>query len=462
MNAPMHVQPRAANGGRVVVRSLEQRRVRLYMGMLLFDVATLLGSFALAGWAYGQGLASRSVLLEGELLLPLFLTLALLKDVYSIRALEEWRYGAGQVLWALAVSAALLIFVTFYLKSTATFSRVVFTGGLALTALSLVLSRAAVGLWIARAWGARVTNVMHIDAGGPAVDVAKAIRVDALASGLVADPHDHAARDRLGRLLVNIERVVVSCPYDDRLAWAQMLRASGVRGEVVTDRLNELAPLALVVEADWRSLVVSTGPLGLRQRIMKRAFDMSIAMGGLLLLAPLMLLVAIAIRMEDGGPAVFVQRRLGRGNRYFPMFKFRSMRADPAGRDGARSAVPDDARLTRVGRFIRRTSIDELPQLINVLRGEMSLVGPRPHALGSQAGSKLFWEVDRAYWNRHTLRPGLTGLAQVRGHRGATDQEKHLTDRLDADLEYLRTWSLRGDAWIVLRTLGVIVHPRAF
>ena len=115
-----------------------------------------------------------------------------------------------------------------------------------------------------------------------------------------------------------------------------------------------------------------------------------------------------------------------------------------------------------MGRFIRRTSIDELPQLINVIEGKMSLVGPRPHALGSQAGDKLFWEVDRRYWLRHALKPGLTGLAQVRGLRGATAQESDLADRLGADLEYLNGWSLWRDMRIIAATLGVLVHDRAF
>ena len=98
----------------------------------------------------------------------------------------------------------------------------------------------------------------------------------------------------------------------------------------------------------------------------------------------------------------------------------------------------------------------------NVLAGTMSIVGPRPHAIGSQAGEKLFWEVDDKYWNRHSLKPGVTGLAQVRGHRGATEEEKHLTDRLGADLEYIANWSLSGDAMIVLKTIGVVIHPRAY
>ena len=122
----------------------------------------------------------------------------------------------------------------------------------------------------------------------------------------------------------------------------------------------------------------------------------------------------------------------------------------------------EDDRVTRVGRFIRRTSLDELPQLFNVLTGDMSLVGPRPHALGSRAGGKLFWEIDSRYWHRHALKPGLTGLAQVRGHRGATENEKHLTDRLRADLEYLNEWSPWRDVLILLTTVKVMIHDRAF
>ncbi|MBA3836318.1 MAG: exopolysaccharide biosynthesis polyprenyl glycosylphosphotransferase, partial [Zymomonas sp.] len=117
---------------------------------------------------------------------------------------------------------------------------------------------------------------------------------------------------------------------------------------------------------------------------------------------------------------------------------------------------------TKVGRFIRRSSIDELPQLINVLRGEMSIVGPRPHALGSRAEGKLFWEIDPRYWHRHATKPGLTGLAQVRGYRGATVVRKDLADRLNADLEYVRAWSLWLDVRIILQTFGVLVHRNAY
>ena len=119
-------------------------------------------------------------------------------------------------------------------------------------------------------------------------------------------------------------------------------------------------------------------------------------------------------------------------------------------------------RVTRVGAFLRKSSIDELPQLFNVLKGDMSLVGPRPHAIGSLAGNKLFWEVDQRYWHRHSLRPGLTGLAQIRGLRGATDHESDLSSRLQSDLEYLVGWTIFRDVRILFATVGVLVHDRAF
>jgi lipopolysaccharide/colanic/teichoic acid biosynthesis glycosyltransferase len=153
---------------------------------------------------------------------------------------------------------------------------------------------------------------------------------------------------------------------------------------------------------------------------------------------------------------------MGRGNRFFNIYKFRSMSVAQADGDGTVSASKNDQRITRVGRFIRRTSIDELPQLFNVLIGDMSLVGPRPHAIGSQAGDKLFWEVDLRYWQRHSLKPGLSGLAQVRGFRGATDREDDLVDRLHSDLEYMEGWSILRDVKILVMTVGVLVHDRAF
>jgi lipopolysaccharide/colanic/teichoic acid biosynthesis glycosyltransferase len=314
------------------------------------------------------------------------------------------------------------------------------------------------------AWrcGAAVTNELVIDDGGPAIVLPRARVASMAALDLAPSLTDPLALHRIGLLLRGVDRVVVSCPPERRVLWAMILKGANIAGEVLDNGVAELGAQGARIAGGHGFLKVSVGPLGLRARGLKRLFDLVLAGAGLLVLAPLMLAVAIAILIEDGGPVLFRQRRVGRGNRFFEVYKFRSMRALRADADGAISAQRDDRRITRVGHLIRRTSIDELPQLVNVLKGEMSLVGPRPHALGSQAGDKLFWEIDGRYWQRHALKPGMTGLAQVRGLRGSTEHEADLEHRLQSDLEYLANWSLQGDLAILLATLRVLVHVRAY
>ncbi len=185
----------------------------------------------------------------------------------------------------------------------------------------------------------------------------------------------------------------------------------------------------------------------------------SIALAALILLGTLMLLVAGWIRLDSPGPVLFRQRRVGLGGREFAMFKFRTMVADhEADAPGWRQATRGDARVTRVGAFLRRTSFDELPQLFNVLRGEMSLVGPRPHAPGTCAAGRPFETVVPFYPARHRVRPGMTGLAQVRGWRGETDTEEKIICRVQSDLEYIGRWSVWLDLGLLVRTLGAILR----
>ena len=169
-----------------------------------------------------------------------------------------------------------------------------------------------------------------------------------------------------------------------------------------------------------------------------------------------------ADQLDSTGPVLFRQQRIGRRNHLFHIYKFRSMRAESSDGDGTRSTTRDDDRITRVGSIIRKTSIDELPQLFNVLLGDMSLVGPRPHALGSRAQNMLFWEIDSRYFIRHAVKPGITGIAQVRGYRGATHKREDLTFRLQADLEYQSQWSVWLDLVLMLRTVRVLFHKNAY
>lgn len=447
-----------------IAPSLERRRLRAYAILLLCDALLLHASFACAALLYEGIWWEPRTMLAAQVLLPVFFTIALYNATYGGKALREWIFACKQALTALVISAALLNFVAFYAKSNAQFSRVSVTLGLLFFAASIVALRRLVPIVIERFWGGTTTNLLVIDDGGPEFAEPMAVTVSAAKYGLDPASHDPFMLDRLGKLLRNQDKVVVSTPRERREGWGFLLKSSGVYGEIVSEPAHSLGAVGVhrYDDLERTTLVVSTGPLRLRARVSKRLFDLCVASAGLIALAPLLLIIAVMIKLEDRGPVLFVQRRLGRGNQFFDMFKFRSMREEKLDANGDRSTARDDDRITRIGGFIRRTSLDELPQLLNVLRGEMSIVGPRPHALGSRANNKYFWEVDAEYWRRHSLKPGLTGLAQVRGFRGATEEEKDLTDRLQSDLEYISGWSLRRDIAIVFKTILVLNHDKAY
>jgi polysaccharide biosynthesis protein PslA len=201
-------------------------------------------------------------------------------------------------------------------------------------------------------------------------------------------------------------------------------------------------------------------PIGGWRGAVKRTIDVVVALLGLIVFAIPMLVIAVAIRRETPGPALFRQHRIGFANVGFEMWKFRTMRHRSPERGRLTQAARRDTRVTRVGAFLRRSSLDELPQFVNVLRGEMSLVGPRPHAPGTCAGGKPFELVTPHYPARHRVRPGMTGLAQVRGWRGGTENEAELLRRVECDLEYIENWSLWLDVEILARTVPSVLAGR--
>jgi Undecaprenyl-phosphate glucose phosphotransferase len=176
--------------------------------------------------------------------------------------------------------------------------------------------------------------------------------------------------------------------------------------------------------------------------------------------APLMLIIAIAVRLDSPGPIFFRQIRFGFNNTPIEVFKFRTMRMDPAGVQDTVQALRGDPRLTRVGRWLRRTSLDELPQLLNVLRGEMSIVGPRPHMI---MHNERYAALIDTYLARHRVKPGITGWAQINGWRGETDTLDKMEWRIRYDLYYIENWSLGFDLWILAKTLLVgFIHRNAY
>jgi exopolysaccharide biosynthesis polyprenyl glycosylphosphotransferase len=456
-----------AVGGRVpaggLATSFERRRLRFYAGQMIGDSIALVGAFLAAGYIY-IGRNSLAAYLPAQLILPVFLTIALQNGTYSLQSLKDWQTGLTRSLVALLLSAALLNFFAFFARLNAKFSRVGFLIGLCIAAALFVGLRLLADRFIRQRWGANPVNVLVIDDEGPAVNLPDTYRVNASEAGLRAALDDPHVLDLLARYVRNMDQVIVSCPPERRVAWSMVLKGAGIQGEVLDYYVQEIGALGVVrrEEIGLTTLQVSTGPLGLRNRAIKRLLDVGATLAALVFVLPILLVAAVAIKLEDGGPVLFRQNRVGRRNQLFAIYKLRTMKVERTDGDGKRSASKDDDRVTRVGRFLRRTSIDELPQLFNVLKGDMSLVGPRPHAIGSLAGEKLFWEVDQRYWQRHSLRPGLTGLAQVRGFRGATDHETDLKSRLQADLEYITGWTIWRDFRILMQTTFVLVHDRAF
>ena len=194
--------------------------------------------------------------------------------------------------------------------------------------------------------------------------------------------------------------------------------------------------------------------LPLSARLVKRLFDIVVSVVALTLFLPLGLVISALIKWESPGPVIFTQQRFGLGNQLFRVFKFRSMTHDPARqRQAIELTQRGDARVTRIGDFLRRSSLDEFPQFANVLLGHMSVVGPRPHPPGVKAGERTYEEVVQDFLERYKVRPGITGWAQVNGLRGNTFTEEDLIQRFEHDVQYIRHWSLELDVWIVLKTM---------
>jgi polysaccharide biosynthesis protein PslA len=201
-------------------------------------------------------------------------------------------------------------------------------------------------------------------------------------------------------------------------------------------------------------------PLSEEKLMLKRIEDVAVAAALLVVFSPIMLVVAVLIKLGSPGPVFFRQTRFGFNNRPISVWKFRTMYIEDCTDVIETQALRDDPRVTPIGRWLRKTSVDEMPQLINVLQGTMSVVGPRPHAEGTRAGSVLFEEAVSEYAARHRVKPGLTGWAQVNGWRGETDTLEKIQRRVDHDLYYIEHWSLLFDIKIVLMTIFTVMRGR--
>lgn len=353
---------RPASGERLklpLAPSLEHRRLQCYILLLATDglmiAASLLGVSDLLD---GHGARAVQQLL---LLLPFYWIGALSFDAYSLRVLTSSRFSRSRAMLALVAAFTTLVFLAFFAKVSDQLSRAAFGANFAMCAFTLMLARTWIQPLITRRCGPTAQNVLILDDGGVAVRIPHAWHVNTRDHRLVPNCSDPHMLDRLAMFMTNMDRVLVSCPPERRMQWAMVLKGANVSGEIVDPTVVSMGVLGARRMNDTGSLVVSAGPLGIRGRGTKRLMDLAIAGSALVFLAPLLLTVALLIYLEDRGPVFFKQQRQGRNNRLFWIYKFRSMRVAQLDSAGARSASKDDDRITRIGRFIRRTSIDELP-----------------------------------------------------------------------------------------------------
>ncbi|WP_231621735.1 sugar transferase [Sphingomonas sp. 37zxx] len=445
-------------------RALYRNRVRLglYAILVLSDALSVLGAFAFGSWFHFGNITSRSEFDVAIAVLPIFLGTAFNSGAYSIAVLRSHRTGTSRVWASLAFAFASTLLLFYYLRVMQDLSREAMGISMVTSFLLVTVARTLFSYGVGHAIKGDVTSELVI-LDDMAITCPPHVAVlDAHRAALKPDLRDPMMLNRLAARLRGIDRVVIACRPEAQRSWAMLLKGANIQAEIASTEFDAVGAIGIGKIGDRSTLVVATGPLSLRNRILKRSFDLCFAVPALVVLMPLLILIAIAIKADSAGPVFFKQKRVGRGNALFEVYKFRSMRSEMCDPDGNVSSSRDDLRITRVGSFIRKTSLDELPQLLNVLFGSMSIVGPRPHALGSLAGQDLFWDVDERYWHRHALKPGITGLAQVRGFRGATSQRGDLTRRLQADLEYIAGWSIWRDFEILVSTITVVVHKNAF
>ena len=259
-----------------------------------------------------------------------------------------------------------------------------------------------------------------------------------------------------------VNRIVVTLPgmaESRKQAFLEQVKLLPNRIAFVVDEFENLnhvqQRLTQIAEVGMRD--VTGNPKGGAHTAIKRLMDIGIATLALIGLSPILAIIAVMIKKDSPGPVLFKQPRHGFNNRVFNVYKFRSMRNDQADLKAAQQTVAGDARVTKIGRFIRKTSIDELPQLINVIKGEMSLVGPRPHAIGMRTEGKDSMELVAEYAHRHKVKPGMTGWAQINGSRGPLHNGDDVARRVELDVEYIERSNALFDLYIMFKTLPVLL-----
>jgi Undecaprenyl-phosphate glucose phosphotransferase len=395
---------------------------------------------------------------------------------HRIAAYRTVMMQTGRVIAAWSAIFTLIAVGIFLFKAGDSVSRVWLVSWYAAGAVLLVAFRlslrAAVQQWTRQGKLKRRTVIVG---GGPAAEelidaIRKGADNDIRLFGLFDDREDDRSPEavaglaKLGRVSdliefarqTRVDLVLVSMPLSAEKRVLEMLKQLWVLP--VDIRLSaHMSKLRFTSKAysylgEVPVFDIADRPISDWNLVFKWLFDKIVALVAIILLSPVMIATAIAIKLESKGPVIFKQKRHGFNNELIEVYKFRSMYTDMSDANASKLVTKGDPRVTRVGRIIRKTSIDELPQFFNVLKGDLSVVGPRPHALQAKADNKLYYEAVDGYFARHRVKPGVTGWAQINGWRGETDTVDKIMQRVHHDLYYIENWSIFLDLYIVFMT----------
>ncbi|WP_048647642.1 undecaprenyl-phosphate glucose phosphotransferase [Nitratireductor soli] len=447
------------------VMRLVEFAVMFVMGVLLYLI--YVGISAHLFWHY------MIVVLAGSVLTVF---LCEFTDCYQMPALRNPTGYLGRILFAWSATFAALSLTGFFLKISEDFSRFWFGAWYAAGFCALLVLR-IVAAQLMRRWARNGTierRAVIVGGGSNAEQLIRSIEQqpynDIRICGIFDDrdnrrsPPVVAGYPKLGNIaelvefarIARIDMLIVSLPMSAEARVLSLLSKLWVlpvdiRLSAHSNHLR-FRPRAYSYIGSVPMLDIFDRPINDWDSVAKRLFDIVFSLIGIALFSPVMLAAAIAIKLDSKGPVLFRQKRHGFNNEAIEVLKFRSMYAEQCDPTARNAVTKNDPRVTRVGRFIRKTSVDELPQFFNALFGSLSLVGPRPHAVAAQAHNMLYEEVVDGYFARHRVKPGVTGWAQINGWRGEVDTDEKIRKRTEYDLYYIENWSLWFDLKILLLT----------
>ncbi|KUO62256.1 MAG: undecaprenyl-phosphate glucose phosphotransferase [Alphaproteobacteria bacterium BRH_c36] len=442
-----------------------------------FAVAVLAG-LIIAALYVDEGVATHALGYTGAVVGTAIVLVAVFESLqlYQVTKFSSLLSLLPRLLFGWAVAFSGLVAAVFFFKASGEFSRFWLAAWFVAGACAIIAERFAVAK-LTRHWiesGRLYRRAVIFGGGEVSADVIGMLEADGEADLRICGVFDErsmtrAAADRHGYPMLGavdsliafaratrVDLIIVALPLSAEKRIAEIVdELSQLPVEIkIPARLSELrfVPRTYTRIGSVAMLDLVDKPLEAWGGIAKWWFDKVVATVALILLAPVMAVVAIAVKLDSRGPVFFRQKRYGFNNEFVEVFKFRSMYTDMCDAAAAKLVTKEDPRVTPVGRFIRKTSIDELPQLFNVLLGDLSLVGPRPHALSAKAGSDLYDEVVKSYFKRHKVKPGITGWAQINGWRGETDTHEKIQKRVEHDLYYIENWSIFLDLYILVKT----------